>query len=505
MKKIKKNQKLRSPIVVILIMIALILVISCIASLLGLEGQKTSIVNGDLETSIVTVRNPLSTKGITSILSNGVVNFAGFEAIIYFLISVISLGILDKSGILDVILKPFKNFKTSIIVFFTLLFGIIFSFFGEYAYALLLPLTAIVYKKLGKNPILGIMVCFIAITVGYGAGVVINYDDYSLGMLTETSAKLDVDKEYKFNLNSNLIVMIVSTIILSIMGSILSHKFLEFKIPTSNEDSNDEIVISKKGIITCLIVFIISILIIVYLILPISLPCAGLLLSNGKIYINRLLGMSSPFKNSFLILITILCSLCGAVYGFISKKFKNSYDYGEAISETLSSYGTVIVYAFFVSQLLYILSWTNLGEVVACCLVNFMSSLQFSGMPLIIMFFIITILISILVPDTITKWTLISPTIVPLFMRANITPDFTQFIFKAADGAGKCMTPFYAYFMIMLALLNCYKNKDTKITLFGTLKTMLPVILLLTGVWILILIGWYIIGIPLGMGTYTTL
>ena len=30
-----------------------------------------------------------------------------------------------------------------------------------------------------------------------------------------------------------------------------------------------------------------------------------------------------------------------------------------------------------------------------------------------------------------------SPLIIPLFMRSNITPDFTQLIFKSADGIEK--------------------------------------------------------------------
>jgi aminobenzoyl-glutamate transport protein len=61
------------------------------------------------------------------------------------------------------------------------------------------------------------------------------------------------------------------------------------------------------------------------------------------------------------------------------------------------------------------------------------------------------------------------------------------------------------YFIILLAFLEKYSKSETKITVFGTIKTILPTVLLLLGVWILIITGWYIIGLPLGVGTSITL
>ena len=113
---------------------------------------------------------------------------------------------------------------------------------------------------------------------------------------------------------------------------------------------------------------------------------------------------------------------------------------------------------------------------------------------------------SILIPSLSTKWLLAYPIFVPLFMRSNITPDFTQFIFKAADGIGKAITPMFVYFIVMLAFLEKYNTKENnKITVFVTLKLILPCVLLFAGLWLIIIIGWYIIGLPIGPGTYPTL
>ena len=132
--------------------------------------------------------------------------------------------------------------------------------------------------------------------------------------------------------------------------------------------------------------------------------------------------------------------------------------------------------------------------------------MEFTGIPLIIVMFVLIVLISFLIPDAVTKWQIGAPILVPLFMKANITPDFTQFVFKAADSVGKGITPFFIYFVVMLAFLEKYNDKETnKITVFGTLKLLMPTIVLFAVTWILILIGWFIIGIPIGPETNPTM
>ena len=73
---------------------------------------------------------------------------------------------------------------------------------------------------------LGIMIMFIGITLGYGTGVIFNYNDHLIGNLTEISASLEVDKNYHFSLFSNLYIMWVSTLIISILSTIVINKFL---------------------------------------------------------------------------------------------------------------------------------------------------------------------------------------------------------------------------------------------------------------------------------------
>ena len=108
-------------------------------------------------------------------------------------------------------------------------------------------------------------------------------------------------------------------------------------------------------------------------------------------------------------------------------------------------------------------------------------------------------------PGSLEKWALISPILVPLFMKGNLTPDFAQFVFKAADSVGKIITPLFIYFIVMLGLIQKYNKNENKVTLFNTVKLIWPIILLMIIFWLLILIIWYVAGLPLGIDTFVTM
>ena len=503
----KKKKNVRGAVSTLLTLTIIISIASLVLSLIGFQGNKTYIGNGNLETSLVVVKNVISIDGIKYIVGNVVTNFINFKPLAILVISLVGIGILEKSGLLNAMFFKLKNVKFEIVVFFTLFLGIISSFIGEYSYMFLIPFIALMYKYLNRNPILGILTVFIGITLGYGTGLIFNYDDYQLGMLTQNAATLDVDKSYEYHLFSNIYIMIFLTFLLTFIGTMVIKRFLFTKFPKKQINEEEELNISKKGFILASVTALIGILLVVYMILDIKLPGAGILLdTNSKSYIEKLFGSNSPFREGIVFIITFIMMASGFVYGKISKNIKNSHEYSLGLSKSFENLGFVFVLMFFTSVMISIVDWTNIGVVISSNLVDFLSSVSLSGLPLIIIFMFVVILMSILIPSTLTKWELLSPTVIPLFMRANITPDFTQFIFKVADGIGKCITPFFIYFIIMIAFLEKYrKDEKQQISLFGTLKLILPVILMLSLVMILFVVLWYVIGIPIGIGTTSTI
>ena len=77
-------------------------------------------------------------------------------------------------------------------------------------------------------------------------------------------------------------------------------------------------------------------------------------------------------------------------------------------------------------------------------------------------------------------------------------------MFMAADSVGKLFSPIYIYLIVAIGFMYKYE-KNTNLSIMGTMKKIMPVILILSLVWIVIIVGWYLIGLPIGVNTNITL
>ena len=498
MSKVSHRLKRTGPITTIIVLIIGVSVISFILSILGVRGFKTEA--GTLETTVVSINNVISKDGIKYILNNTIINFQAMEPLVYLIISLIAVSILETSGLLKHLLVPFKKVKYRYITFLTLLLGILSTFIGDYCYVLLLPLIGVIYRYLGRDSSLGVITMFIGITIGYNSGIFSNYHDFLLGMITQNSAN-SIDASFKYNVWSNFYIMIVGMLILSILGTVLIEKKLAKQY--KRNDETDNLVISRKALVPTLIAAFALVGFFTYAIIP-GLPLSGMLLkSSGSVYIDKLMGEGAPLSNSLLLLILGIILICSFIYGKISRNIKNR-DYTYCMTKAFDNTGYIFVLLFFASVLLGILEWTNISTVFATNIVDFVGSLQFSGIALILIVFIAVVLMTILIPSTLTKWSLSAPVLVPLLMRSNINPAFTQYLFTAADSVGKCISPIYIYLIIMIGFL--YKDdKNNNNSLFGTMKQMMPVLWLLMLSLLVIVLGWYLLGFPIGIGTNITM
>ena len=502
---LSRNKRYLSPSVVLGIITIIIIIVSTIFSLLEIDASITEVNNNALETSLVTMNNILTAKGVRVFFSNIIENFANFKVLFYLIISLMGIGMLDKSGLLCNLLKPFKGIKYSISTFFILLMSIILASLGEAGYCIAIPLSAVIYKYLNRNPMMGIITSFLGVSVCYGTSFIYNNNNLLLGKLMESAARVEVDKNFSYELYSNLFINISTVILFTILGTIIIEKFLAPKFTRKNRCEIEENMSNKKASFFTLITFVVLILLIIYSLIP-GYPLSGLLLDNeANGYIEKVWGNGSPFRDGIVFVISLLFIIVSTIYSILTEKIHNSQDFSESLTYGLKGIEKILVLMFIVSQLIGIIEWTNFDQVIAGNLIEFLSVLEFSGFPLIILFFFIVFIIGFIIPSSINKWNITAPLIIPLFMRSNIAPEFTTFIFKAADGISKCFTPINSGFIIMLGFLNKYNQEDTSVTLFGTYNKIKSTILLFLLVWILIITGWYLIGLPLGNGVYPTL
>lgn len=494
----KRKKRPLGPVVEIVLMAIFVSILCLIFNLIDLSGYKTEA--GTFETTLIIINNIFSKEGIKHLLNNTLVNFQTLEPLILVIVSLIAISVMEASGLLKQVFTPFKSIKSKYITMLVIFVGIISTIIGDYSYALLLPLAGIFYKYIGKNSSLGVLTMFIGITAGYGTGIIYNYQAYELGNITELAAQ-SITASYNYELLSNIFLLIVSTLALTIVGTIVMEIFGK---KYSRNEVTDNLNISKKASRITLIVFIILMILFAYCIIP-GLPHSGILLDKTEpTYIGKLFGTGSILSHGLMILIVGILIICGFVYGIISKNIKNSGNYSKVLTKSFEGTGYIFVLLFFSNILYEIIDWTNFSTVISTNIIDFVGATQISGVGLVILAFISIVLISVLIPASVEKWQLIAPIYVPLLMRANISPAFTQTIFIAADSIGKLFSPIYIFLIITVGFMYKYE-KDADESIFTIMKKIMPVIGIMLLVWIVVVLGWYLTGMPIGINSSITL
>ncbi len=510
MKRIKKlkNKIVLHPIMSFLILTLIVIVASGILSLFNVTSSYSTVnvKNNSLETTMVAVENVFSLKGIKYIFSNTLSNFASFTPLSMLIIVLLGIGIMDKTGFLDTLFYVLtRKLRKNIVTFALVLLCMLSSIIGDISFVIFIPLAALLFKYGKRNPQAGIITAFAAISCGIGINVFINSVDSSLIGYTKTAANL-LRSDYLINNSGFFLIMLVVCIVLSFIITDVTEKNIipRLKKIETEEDEEEKVVTKKeiRSLYISLLVGLVYVIIFIYNIIP-GVPFGGNLLDYTQdLYIDKLFGYNSFFNSGFIFVVTILFFILGLVYGILTKTIKNQRDMCDNLSHSLDTIGKVLALIFFASMFVSILKYSNIGTLVVSIFSNIISTTNFSGIPLIMLLFIISILSTIVLPASINKWAILSPVAVPVLMNSGMTAEFAQVIFRAGEAVSYALTPAMAYFVIYLAYMELYDIDNEGVGLFKSIKYMIPYSVRTLLLWIVVLILWYLIGIPLGIGTF---
>jgi len=460
------------------------------------------------EPIFVSVESLLNVGGIKFIFSNTVANFATFTPLTMLLIVLIGIGIMDKSGFLDAFFYVVTNRISKRAVTFTLsLICILASIVGDLSFIVLIPLAALLFKYGKRNPKAGIVCAFASLACGIGINILMNSVDASLLEFTLQGAKL-LTTEYTINIYANSFIMFVTAVALaSIIASVTEKSIIPQLGRFELENDDEEITLTKRqkrALIVAVLCGIAYILIFVYNIIP-GLPFSGNLLDNSQIYyIDKLFGYNSFFNQGFVFIVTVFCIILGLSYGLMVKNIKNHRDFCACLSHSLDGVGKVIVLILLASMFIFIFKQTNIGPVLVASFANVINNSGFTGVPLILLVFLLSAVATIFVPGSANKWIILSGVVVPVFMNAGMSPEFATVVFRAGECVTYALTPVMAYFVIYIAFMELYSGEDSD-TIFGNMRYLLPYAGYTLILWLIILLAFYIIGIPLGISALPTL
>ena len=532
MRRNKRKLKLKKfyfhPITVYIFLIFVVIILSAILSALQMQATYNTVTptTNDLESNLVTVESLMNFDGMKFIFSNAMTNFLSFAPLGMLLLTFFGLSIAKSTGFIDTLckrclIKIDKNILTFIVIFL----ATISSLINDVGYVILIPLAALLFMLNNRNPHLGIIAAFAGVSFGYGVSIFVGSIEVNLIPLTTSAARL-IDPSAHISLTSNLFIIIAFSLVLSIVGTIIIEKIIAPRLGKYKEKEEltktEELVVTdvkeleqqkiekehyeKRGLKAAIITAIVIIIAFIYMIIP-NLPYSGMLLDMEEdTYLGQLFGTNSYFQDGFTYMMALLFTLVGIAYGIGSKSIKNDKDVINGCKETFAPLGEIIMLIFVVSQFTSIFRETNIGTVIACWCANAIGNIGFTGLPLIIFSLIMIGLANLFVPTASAKWEIFAPVMVPAFMQSNISAQFAQFILRAGTSITAGITPLLACFVIYIGYLNIYnQDKNKPITIHKSINYVLPYFGIIALTWILLIIGWYLIGLPLGPGVYATI
>jgi len=206
----------------------------------------------------------------------------------------------------------------------------------------------------------------------------------------------------------------------------------------------------------------------------------------------------SPFMDSLIVIITIIFFAAGLAYGRGAGTMRTSDEVLASITKSWAGLASLLFLFLLIAQFIAYFNYSNMAQVAAVKLGDWLEEANVGAVWLLIAFVIVTLLVDFIMPAAIAKWAILAPIFIPLFMRLDIAPQTVLAAYRVGDSPANVITPLMAYFPLIVIFTQRYK-KDAGI---GTVVAMmLPYVLVLTVVWTLFFVAWYLLGIPLGPGS----
>lgn len=437
--------------------------------------------------------NLLSKEGVHMILTRMVDNFTSFAPLGIVIVAMLGIGLAENSGLIAVIIRSLVIYSPEkYLTFIIVLAGILSNLASSVGYVLLVPLAGTIFMAIGRNPIAGMAAAFAGVSGGYSANLVLGTIDPLLAGLSQEAARL-VDPAYHVNPTANYFFMVASTFIIAILGTWVTEKIVIPRLGSYKNDNveNEKIErltpIEKKGIKRSLWVVVGFVAIVLI----------GLIPSNGLLRGADGSLLKSPLLKGVVALLFIVAGLMGVIYGAVTGKYKNDSDVMKGMADSMKTMASYIVLVFFAAQFVEYFNWSNLGIILAINGASFIQSLNLGLIPLAIMFVIFAGSINLIMGSASAKWALLAPIFVPMFMFLGYTPELTQVVYRIGDSVTNIISPMMSFFALIIVYFQKY---DEKAGIGTIVATMLPYSIVFFLGWVLLLIVWLVIGLPLGPG-----
>ena len=168
-----------------------------------------------------------------------------------------------------------------------------------------------------------------------------------------------------------------------------------------------------------------------------------------------------------------------------------------SITKSWAGLASLLFLFLLIAQFIAYFNFSNMAQVAAVKLGDWLEEANIGVVWLLIGFVFVTLLVDLIMPAAIAKWAILAPIFIPLFLRLDVAPQTVLAAYRVGDSPFNVVTPLMAYFPLIIIFAQRYR-KDAGI---GTVVAMmLPYVVVLSIIWTLFFVAWYLLGIPLGPG-----
>ena len=442
------------------------------------------------------VKSQLTGEAMAAFLAGMVKTFTDFHPLGVVLVALLGVGVAEHGGFISAALKRLvavtpKTLLTPMLIFV----AIISHTAADAGYVLVIPLGGVIFYAAGRHPLAGIAAAFAGVSGGFSANPIPSSLDPLLQGLTQEGAQL-LDPSYEVNPLCNWLFMGSSTLLIIGLGWFITDKIVEPRLRKAEVDGDPDDMpkfdamthAERRGLAAAGLSMLAGIALLVLVVWPEGSALRG---PEGGVTEAR-----APLMQGIVPLIFLLFLVPGVVYGYVAGTFKDHRDVVKAMAKTMSTMGYYLVMAFFASLFIDAFAKSELGKLLAIEGAGLLKSANMPAPVTIVGIILLTATVNLLIGSASAKWALLAPIFVPMLMQLGISPELTQGAYRVGDSTTNIITPLMPYFPLVVAFSQRYVKK----TGIGTLTAMmLPYSMIFLTVWTLFLLGFWALGIPLGV------
>lgn len=470
--------------------------------------------------------------GLSYIVGSVIQNFMGMTALGAILIIMLSIGVMEQSGYLSIGIQSIvKATPAKLVTPVVIFLGVMSNVASDAGYVVLIPLAALVYYTIGRNPMVGLAAGFAGVSGGFSANLLIGSFDALLIPFTQAAAEtgdalVGTSFAPMLKSTSNMFFLMASTFIIVAIGTFIIDKIVEPGMEKYDKSEAD--VVEKSGELTdqekkafkaANFSLLGVIAFIVLTVLPFDknnvIPIVGDLSTSVSLTSISPEGtMALKGVNSFLdsiffsgdmimMLMFIVFLVPGLVYGFKSGTFKTKDDVIGAMVTSMKSMASIIVILFFVAQFLNFFNDSHLGILIASLGAKLVAQIPtdntFMAMMLMIAFIWFTAIVNLFIAGGTSKYGLLAPIFIPILMSAGFSPAGVQLMYRIGDSSTNIISPLMSYMGVIVIFGQKYKKNFGIGNLMGM---MLPISIGFLLAWTVFAVAWALLGAPIGPGEF---